>query len=133
MADEQAERWRKASLAVRETARHLRERDDFRSCVSRAYYAVYQAATSVCLIHGDQKLFPNGWNNPSHEQLPELIKNNGDLPVHNRRVVLKLLRLLRTTREDADYRLGRTVDKKTAYTIIRAMDTVFNLLEIYDD
>ena len=84
---DEAARWRQTALATLETAKHLRDREDNRSSVSRAYYAAYQAATSVCILHGDAANFPHGWHNPAHDQLPELINNNGALTVHTRRTV----------------------------------------------
>ncbi|HET6384026.1 MAG TPA: hypothetical protein VFJ58_11600 [Armatimonadota bacterium] len=62
--------------------------------------------------------FPAGWNNPSHEQLPDLIGNNGGLTINSRRTVRKMLRALRSLREDADYRMGRTVDVESARTAL---------------
>ena len=122
------------ALVTLGTARLLRDRDDFRSCVSRIYYAAYQAATTVCLAHGDMTQFPAGWNNPSHEQLPDLIQNNGDLNLSARRTATRILRLLRNFREDADYRPGRTVDSTTVRTAFLAATTLFEVLEInYDD
>ena len=67
------------ALVTLDTAKFLRDLDDARSCISRIYYAAYQAAASASLAHGDGTRFPNGWNNPSHEQLPDLVQNNGRL------------------------------------------------------
>jgi uncharacterized protein (UPF0332 family) len=131
--DEQARRWQQTGWTTLDTAKHLHQRDDHRSCVSRAYYAAYQVATAACLAHGDKAQFPHGWNNPSHEQLPDLIANNGDLPASNRKQLKKLLRLLRSSREDADYRPGQTVDERTAKTAILFAHSIFELLEIDDD
>lgn len=111
MANDIATSWKQTALATLATAKRLlRNSDDHRSCVSRAYYSAYQAATAVCIEHGDSADFPDGWNNPTHEQLPNLIANNGEIKLDPRRTVLKILRELRYLREDADYRDSITVN-----------------------
>ncbi len=133
MPSKRTDLWKQMSLTTLDTAKLLRERDDFRSCVSRIYYAAYQASASVCIKHGDAAQFPVGWNNPSHEQLPDLVQNNGDLDLSTRRTATRILRLLRNFREDADYRPGRTVDAATVRTALLAVATLFEVLEIDND
>ena len=133
MPSKRAELWKRTALVTLETAKSLRDRDDFRSCISRTYYAAYQAAASMSITHGDAARFPIGWNNPSHEQLPDLVQNNGDLALPARRTVARILRLLRNFREDADYRPGRTVDAVTVRTALLAVVTLFEVLEIADE
>ena len=41
------------ALVTLDTAKSLRDHPDSRSCVSRIYYAAYQAAASVSITHGD--------------------------------------------------------------------------------
>jgi len=118
------------SLRTLDTAKYLCNGEDFRSGVSRIYYAAYQGATSVCIAHGDTPHFPNGWNNPSHEQLPDLIQNNGQFSLTARRTAARILRLLRNFREDADYRPMRTVDVVTVRTALLAVATLFEVLEL---
>ena len=120
---------RAPASAARSTAQLLRDQADARSCVSRAYYAVFQIATAVCIEHGDAIQFPLGWNNPSHEQLPGLIFNNGDYSASTRRTVRKILKELRILREDADYRIGRTVDVQSARNALQMARSVFERLE----
>lgn len=126
---QRAERWRGMAEVTLQTAKLLRDQTDARSCVSRAYYAVYQLATSVCVVHGDEPQFPQGWNNPSHDQLPGLILNNGDYTRATRQTLRRILRELRILREDSDYRAGRTVDSQTVRTALAMADTAFGLLE----
>jgi uncharacterized protein (UPF0332 family) len=126
----QAALWRNTALATLATAKRLRDGEDHRSCVSRSYYAAYQAVTSVCIAHGDAVNFPPGWNNPKHEQLPDLVGNNGDFSVSTRRTVRRILRELRLLREDADYRMGRTVNAETARAAMLMVSTTFERLEI---
>ena len=111
-----------------ETAQLAYNADDWRSAVSRAYYAAYQAATASCVAHRDEINFPSGWNNPAHDQLPELIQNNGDLSLFARRQVTQLLVALRVTRESADYRPGRTVDKPIALESLQRAILILSLL-----
>ena len=125
----EAKRWRETAERTLRTAQLLREQEDARSCVSRAYYAVFQRTTAVCIAHGDAAQFPAGWNNPSHQQLPDLIYKNGDYSPSTRHSVRKILRELRTLREDADYRVGRTVDQQTARAALIMANTVFERLE----
>lgn len=130
--EDRAARWRRTARATLETANLLCENEDHRSCVSRAYFAAYQAATSICIRHGDAVNFPPGWNNPSHEQLPNLIGNYAGLTVSTRRVLRRILRELRHLREDADYRMGVTVDHGTAIAALMMASTLFDRLEVKD-
>jgi uncharacterized protein (UPF0332 family) len=127
-----AERWRRTAKLTLETAKRLHDGEDSRSCVSRAYYAAYQAATAICITHGDSANFPAGWNNPAHEQLPDLIGNNSHFSLNTRRTVRKILRELRILREDADYSMGRTVDAETVRASLLMVSTLFERLEIED-
>jgi uncharacterized protein (UPF0332 family) len=130
-SDEQASRWREVSRVGSRSARLLFENGDYRGCANRAYYAAYHAATAVCVIHGDE--FVRGWNNPSHELLPELIQNNGDLPINDRRHIRRLLRFLNQQRVFADYRPGRTINKELARECLVSMRTLMDLLEANDE
>lgn len=124
--------WERTALMTLATAKSLRDSEDHRSCVSRAYYAAYQAATSVCIAHGDAVHFPPDWHNPTHEQLPDLITNNGDLSKSTRRAVRKILLKLRTLRETSDYRVGWAVDRETVRIALLDADSLFKELEIND-
>ena len=105
-------------------------KNDFRGSANRSYYAAYQAVTAACVEHGDEGQFPAGWNNPSHDQLPDLIKNNGDLELAVRRTIGTNLIVLRRIREDADYRPGRTVDKETTLNRLQRSKRVLELLNM---
>lgn len=112
------------------SAEKLYVEDDYRGAANRSYYASYHAATAVSIEHGDANLFPNGWNNPSHDQLPGLIRTNGDLDLTVRRAIVRHLVALRDTREDADYRPGRTVDKDTVLNRFQRAERVLQMLNI---
>ena len=127
---EQAELWRELSRAGIISAKYLFQLGDFRGSVNRAYYAAYHAGTAVTVSHGND--FARGWGNPTHDQLPDLIRNNGDLPVAVRKQVSQLLRSLRVQRENADYRPGLTVDRQEAQNCLHRAEAVLDLLEAND-
>ena len=129
----QVERWYTLSRRVFSTAELAFADGDWRSAASRAYYAAYQAATGVCVAHGDAVKFPPQWNNPSHDQLPDLIRNNGDLPVFERRRISQSLVSLRSSREDSDYRLGVTVEKPDALKCLQQTANILRLLGVLTD
>ena len=125
--------WQDVSRQVLRTAWLELYAEDFRSSVNRAYYAAYQAATAACFLHGDTALFPHGWNNPSHDQLPSLIRNNGDLARETRRKVARLLRQLRTFRENADYRPGISVLRSQALLCAQEATFILEALGVTDN
>ena len=114
-----SEQWNLRAKTTLNAAKVLYRENCFRDVASRAYYAANQAATAVCIEHGDEVHFSPNWNNPTHDQLPQLVKSNGSLSIENSREVYRLLHDLRKHREDADYRVGLTVDKIVAYSCLR--------------
>jgi hypothetical protein len=84
--------------------------------VSRSYYAAYCALTSRLVGRGIT--FAHQWNNPSHEQLPALVRNGLSLPPNTRRAFNRAIRRLRTARENADYRPGVRVDRADALAAV---------------
>ena len=112
------ETWRQLSEDSLQAAETLLQDGRYRSCVSRAYYAAYCAATHEIV----QKLttFSYGRNNPSHELLPTYIQNNLTISRTKKDAVDTYIRLLRFYREDADYRPQATVDQLTARECVRA-------------
>jgi uncharacterized protein (UPF0332 family) len=125
--------WFALSESNERSAKKLLEIGEFRPSVTRAYYAAYDLATGLCWQHGDNTQFANGWNNPSHEQLPDLITRNGNLEMSVRRLIAKLLRVLRAAREDAEYRLGRTVNETTARMAIEMLGRIRRALGFNED
>jgi uncharacterized protein (UPF0332 family) len=103
----------------------------YRRSVSSSYYAVYSAVTSDLVAR--RVVFAHGWNNPSHEQMPELVLHNTPWPRNMRRTVARKLRLLRQAREDADYRPMIMVDRETALIALQDATHVLELLEISDE
>jgi uncharacterized protein (UPF0332 family) len=109
--------WRELSQDSLEAAKTLVSEGRLRSSISRSYYAAYCALTSDLVTRGIR--FTHGWNNPAHQQLPDLAARNLVLPPSARRRVTKLIRLLRYAREDAVYRPGITVDRTLALNCLR--------------
>ncbi len=89
----------------------------YRSCVSRAYYAAYCAATHEII----QKLttFSHGYKNPSHEKVPTYVQNNLTISQAKKDAVSTLVNTLRLFREDADYRPQVLVDEQIARDCVR--------------
>ena len=80
--------------------------------------------------HGDAVHFPQDWNNPTHEQLRDLIENNGSLSLASRRQIKTNLVFLRRIREDADYRPGVQMDRDIALRCLRFATSIFVLLSV---
>ena len=110
--------WRELSEDSLLAAETLLQEGRYRSCISRAYYAAYCAATHEIV----QKLttFSNGWNNPTHNLVPTYVQKNLTIPQVRKDSVSTLVTLLRFYRVDADYRPNIAVDKQTAQECIRA-------------
>lgn len=101
----------------------------YRSTVNRAYYAAYSAATFAILSQRPRR-FLHGWNNPPHDDLPELILHVGTLPRDVRRNLARSLRILREARTDADYRPGRTIAKANAIIALQEAESVLYNLQL---
>ncbi|MGB2823318.1 MAG: HEPN domain-containing protein [Phycisphaerae bacterium] len=101
----------------------------FRSCISRAYYAAYSAATSE-LRKAKGVTFRYGWSNPSHEQLPRLIRDKlTSFGEASRRELLRAIRRLRMAREDADYRPAVSIDRGLTVNVVRDACLFLRILE----
>ncbi|MBC8140880.1 MAG: HEPN domain-containing protein [Armatimonadetes bacterium] len=125
-----AEGWLSRARISLHAATVLSAAQNWHGAVNRSYYAAFQSCVAVCISHGDRDYFPAERNNPTHEQLPDLIKNNGDLTIVERRALQQILKYLRALREDADYRIGRTVDKKSAPKCLVEVQRLFRILKL---
>jgi uncharacterized protein (UPF0332 family) len=112
-------------------AKGLLDEGHLRRSVSSAYYAAYSAVTSELVTR--RVTFAHGWNNPSHEQLPDLILNNTSLARTARYQINRIMRRLRTARESADYRPGVSVDHVLALACVRDAISVLFALGVEDD
>ncbi len=98
------------------------QQGQYRSCISRAYYAAYCAATHEIV----KKLttFTHGRANPAHEKVPMYVQNNLTVPQATKSTVNELITILRLFREDADYRPQAVIDETTARDCIRNAEAV---------
>jgi uncharacterized protein (UPF0332 family) len=119
--------WRELSLDSLLAAQVLLAAGHLRSSVSRSYYAAYCAISSELARRGVS--FARGWANPSHEQLPALVRNALVLSPNTRRQLNQAIRRLRTARENADYRPGVLVDRADAIAAVRDALMIVQALE----
>jgi uncharacterized protein (UPF0332 family) len=119
------------SLDSLRAAKTLAGEGRLRSAISRSYYAAYYAVTGELAAKG--VTFARGWNNPAHEQLPDLVSHNLPLSLERRRRLRKALRILRRAREDADYRPGISVDRQATLDYLRAAILVMDALGVRDE
>ncbi len=122
--------WEEMSVARLRAAKALLGAGFYRDSISRSYYAAYCAAT--IRLAGRGITFAQGRNNPSHEQLPELILNAGLIPQTARRKTVAVLRVLRRAREDAEYRPHVAIDCAEALNGLQGATRVLSLLEVRD-
>lgn len=123
--------WQELSADCLRAAKRLLDEGLLRRSISSAYYAAYSAVTSELVARG--LTFAHGWNNPSHEQLPDLILHNSTLPQSTRRALARIIRRLRTAREAADYRPAFHVDRVLALASVRDAIAVLFALGIEED
>jgi uncharacterized protein (UPF0332 family) len=109
--------WQELSEESLKAAHALLREGCYRSCISRAYYSAYCAATS--LIVKKLTTFPNSWNNPPHQKVPVYIQSNLTITQMKKDEAIKLINILRQFREDADYRPQVTLDEQTARDCVR--------------
>lgn len=116
------ETWRQLSEGNLRAAEILFREGEYRSCISRAYYAAYCAATEEIV----KKLttFPNAWNNPPHIKVSVYIQNNLTLAPTKKQRIIRRINILRLYRENADYRPQTTISEQVARNCIRAAATI---------
>ena len=120
--------WEEMSQERLRAAKMLLDGGFYRDSVTRSYYSAYCTATSRVIGLGNT--FAHGRQNPSHEQLPELVANVAGLALSDRRKIKSLLRTLRQARENAEYRPYAFVDRVVAQDAIHTAVVVQRILEI---
>lgn len=122
--------WRELGQAnARAAAVLVRDTLACRAAVSRAYYAVYHEVAHQIVGRGHTDF--GRFNNPTHESLAKLARNNlGHLSEFRRRELEQVIRRLRRRREDADYRPAVTVDIETARGALRDMSEARRILGV---
>ena len=121
--------WEAMSLERLRAAKALFKAGFWRDSISRSYYAAYCAGASA--VSGRGMSFARGWQNPSHEQLPDLVLNVGRFSKTVRRNVHTRLHFLRHAREDANYRPHAFIGHSFALECIFKAAAVLELLEIF--
>ena len=109
----------------------LLHNEHFRSSVSRAYYAANSAITSK--LNEKKISFSHGWNNPGHDQLEKLVINHLTLSRNQRYTIRKSIVMLRTSRENADYRSHVTINKAVAVEASILSNRIITLLKVVTD
>lgn len=122
--------WQQLAADNIRVAHLLFDQKEYRSSITRAYYAVYSAITSELVNR--QVIFARGWNNPSHDQLVRLIQRAGFVK-ETRRGMGSTILFLRRAREDADYRPTVTVDRETNLKCLRMAAALLRDLERAND
>lgn len=96
-----------------------------RAVCSRTYYAAYALVVARAPVG---TIYPRGWQNPSHDQLPGIVQTIGTVPKEVRGSVAAAILRLRLGRENADYRPGVTIGPGSARTAMRDCEFVFHAL-----
>jgi uncharacterized protein (UPF0332 family) len=123
--------WEEMSLECLRAAKRLLDHGYLRRSVNSAYYAAYCAVTGELVARG--VTFAHGWNNPAHEQVPDLVLNNTTLARNTRYQINRVMRRLRAARENADYRPAATIDRLVAQACLRDASAVLFSLRVKDD
>jgi hypothetical protein len=123
--------WREVAQDARKAASRLVE-ENFRSCLSRAYYAAYSKVTHE-LAGVPGMTFPNNREGPNHPGetgtggIRRLIETSmPNMQQHKRVKLSELIGRLYTLRVFADYRPSVEVAGRDAREAISIMNTVFD-------
>lgn len=116
--------WKELAFEQLAAARRLNVPNRFypRAACTRAYYAAYALLASRAPAG---MAFPNGWKNPTHDQIPEIIRQLGG---PDGRRIREIVSQLRHDREDADYRPWITVSAARSKEALRMCSELFQLL-----
>jgi len=121
--------WNELSKDSLSAAQELLQKNRYRSCVSRAYYAVYAAVTWRLLLKGHDQ-FGDNRANPSHEIALTMLQHNllsQSSPAVSKKVT-HAARNVRRGRLIADYEPGLTIELRDARDSLRDACFVINQL-----
>ena len=105
----------------------IRSRRWWRSCVSRAYYAVYSAATDELIRRGLS--MPVGREGSSHAKIPEIVGNHLTGVSHSLRWRLAgIIRRLYRSRIMADYMPTALIEEAEAKLSVNLMSQALRIL-----
>lgn len=121
--------WRDLAEEHFKSAQTLLLLGHWRSAVSRAYYATYCGVTWKALQHGPIT-FASGYQNPSHEAIPGLIRNKCVPPGPQANSITESCTLLRYFRVDADYKPHIPIDNELARDALREASLVLSALGV---
>ena len=128
--------WHEVARQAQQAAKKLAA-DEHRSCVSRAYYAVYAKVTHE-LAQQSSVSFPARREGPSHPGLASdgspgdggirrlIVQAMTRMSLDRRRKLSELVGELYSLRIDADYHPSRTVDDGVARRALAMMRIVFD-------
>lgn len=123
------ETWPDIAIGNLRAAGDLIRLGQYRSSISRAYYAVFAAATHR--LSEAKVNFPKGWAAPHHDQLPDLIKDHlRKLPQDACYRVPNLIRRLYFARLGADYHPERAFKNHDARAVLMDARTALKYLGI---
>jgi len=119
--------WTDLSNDNRSAAYELQQHRRWRSCVSRAYYAIYSAVTKELIQRG--VTMPKQRQNPRHELVPGLVRLQLCAVAYPRRNQLAdAISRLYNLRCDADYVPAVQVDEKESRLALGLMEKAYRCL-----
>ena len=124
--------WQEAASDGFRSAEQLLELGHYRSCVSRAYFAMYASCTHR-LIEMGYRDFGRSRPNPGHGQMLDMLENNvlgSDCSAVTVRRTMAQARMVQRGRITADYVPGQTIDRVIARNMVRASAAVLRVLGI---
>ncbi len=108
-------------------ARELYQTQQYRSSVSRSYYAAFSILTEELAALGVD--FGEEQETPNHKGLPKLMKLHLLLPNKAKANCIAIIRRLYAARIAADYQ-RRTTDQVVARDVLRDTAVLFRFLEV---
>jgi uncharacterized protein (UPF0332 family) len=121
------QRWRDLSKSCERSSRVLLGCKEYRSSISRSYYAVYSRVADA--LPSSYKR-PKGWEGPRHLQLPRLILEHlTKLGGPQRKRLFHLVSRLYSMRISADYLPSYFVDEGQNLIALGMMTDIFRILE----
>lgn len=121
--------WIEIARDSRRAAGLCLSRGHYRSCVSRAYYAVFSAVIAALQRTGLQP--QPGREAWAHARLHDLVRENLKTKLSAKRVrdLRRIIRENYRARIHADYVSGATTDEQTARRCLTSADSVIRLCE----
>ena len=120
--------WLNIAKGNHRAARLLENAKEYRSAVSRYYYAGFSAVSEALEPF---VTLPTQRETPSHQRIPLLIERHlPGLSDTNRRTLKRAMRILYEARLKADYRSGITTDAAVSMVSRRQVVLVLQILKV---